>query len=163
MASASSPPSQDYVLLSAEHAAVIRTKCARTGGIVIALSVLLGVVTVLLALGRPGLPSSIVLSTGVTGAGLGALSGVSLRSARSYLWGHYLNQARVRTARRVLLLLWIASFAVAALCYLGLITLALDADSTLGPAVLALFLPPAAFCALTATGFLTARQVLRPG
>lgn len=163
MAAAPGPPSQHYVQVSDEHAAVIRTRCARAGGTVIALSLLLGAVTVLLAVGQPGLPASIVLSTGVTGAGLGALSGVSLRSARSYLWDRYLNTARARTARRVLLLLWIASFAIAALGYAGLITLALGADSAIGPAAMALFLVPAASCALTGTSFLTARHVLRPG
>jgi hypothetical protein len=103
-----------------------------------------------------------MLSAGMTGAGLGALAGTSLRSAPSYLWGRYLNDARARTARRVLLMLCMASIIVAGLFDIGLIALARTSGLVLDPAALALLLVPISSCGLTGTGYLTAHRALHP-
>jgi hypothetical protein len=156
---------QPYVPVSAGRAAAIRATCARTGRALVALSLVLAAAAVVLALVRrsDGFVAGIMLSAGVTGAGLAAMSGTVLLSAPSYLHGEHLNEARARTARRVELLLWIASIVVAGLFYVALIALARGSGLALGPAAVALFVLPAAPCALTGVGHFTAHRLVRPG
>lgn len=153
-----------YVPVSAGRAAAIRATCARTGRTLVALSVVLAVGTVLLTVVQPpanGFVAGILLSAGVTGAGLGVLSGTALYGAPSYLHGERLNALRARTARRVLLLLWIASIIVTGLFCVALLFLARTSDVELGAATVALLLPPIASCALTGAGYATAHRLLR--
>ena len=162
------PPPPLYVWISAARAQEIRSACARIGGILIPVSVALGLVIVLV--GRR-LPTNFhpfnggVWSMGAVSAFMLFCSAISLAGARPYVRGEYLDLNGARITRRVLGVLWGATLLISALAGLILAMTAgvSHADNPGFTAAiwgyLALLLVPPV---LAGTLFFTGRSLFRP-
>jgi hypothetical protein len=139
-----------------ERAAYLARRSARVGGTVIALALALAAATTVASLLVGGALGAIALATGISGAGMALLTGLTLRNARTHLRDSYLNEPRLRTVRRVLVVLCLA----AVLCYAGLVVAAIALGVTV--ATFQLLLLEAIPSVLATIAAIAGHQILRP-